>query len=256
MKPINNLNTLHFLFPTLKLLLLIEGFTAELTTSREGCACTHAHTHKEFAEAARWEVTWFKTIQGSAPARCYTALPSQDLLSTCQDSATCNFQAFRKLPSNPKIPKDYCYGYWRKKKKKKNRRCVIIVFPGDFLAALGLFWHLVILWSKYLWKLLWSPRAEHRASAEEKGETTCLGKLVRLLLGEILQKILANPTQLGSHLKSDPSGKCPCTRARRLVPAPSKMQQTHQDAAPGSPLTLKTPFYLSNYQFSPAAKQG
>lgn len=123
MKPINNLNTLHFLFPTLKLLRLIEGFTAELTTSREGCACTHAHTHKEFAEAARWEVTWFKTVQGSAPARCYTALPSQDLLSTCQDSATCNFQAFRKLPSNPKIPKDYCYGYWRKKKKKKSQVC-------------------------------------------------------------------------------------------------------------------------------------
>lgn len=36
MKPINNLNTLHFLFPTLKLLLLIESFSVELTTAREG----------------------------------------------------------------------------------------------------------------------------------------------------------------------------------------------------------------------------
>lgn len=81
MKPINNLNTLHFLFPTLKLLRLIEGFTAELTTSREGCVHPHAHTHthKEFAEAARWEVMWFKTIQGSAPASCSTALPSREL---------------------------------------------------------------------------------------------------------------------------------------------------------------------------------
>lgn len=196
MKPINNLNTLHFLFPTLKLLRLIEGFTAELTTSREGCTCTHAHTHKEFAEAARWEVTWFKTIQGSAPARCSTTFPSPDLRITWQDSAACNFQGFRKLPSNPKIPKDYRYGYG---KKKKNRRCVIIVFPGDFLAALGLFWHLVILRSKYLWKLLWSPGAEHRASTEEKGETTCSRKLVRLLPGEILQKTQADPTHLGDH---------------------------------------------------------
>ena len=35
MKPINNLNTFHFLFPTLKLLLLIESFSVELTTARE-----------------------------------------------------------------------------------------------------------------------------------------------------------------------------------------------------------------------------
>lgn len=85
--------------------------------------------------------------------------PLQDPLSTRQDSAALNFQGFRELPRKPEIPKDYCYGYWR---KKKNGRCVVIVFPKDFLAALGLFWHLVVLWSKYLWKLLWSPGAEHR----------------------------------------------------------------------------------------------
>lgn len=212
MKPINNLNTLHFLFPTLKLLRLIEGFTADLTTSREGCA----RTQEELAEAVRWEVTRFKSVRGSAPARCSTALLSQHLLSAQQDSAACCFRGFRKPPGNPKIPEDYCYGYWRKK-KKKNRRCVIIVFAGDFLAALGLFWHLVILRSKYLWKLLWSPRAEHRASVEERGETTCPGKLVRLPPGGILQKTQANPTHPGCQLKSDPArhlgGKCSCTRA-------------------------------------------
>lgn len=35
MKPINNLNTYHFLFLTLKLILLIESFSVELTTARE-----------------------------------------------------------------------------------------------------------------------------------------------------------------------------------------------------------------------------
>lgn len=223
MKPINNLNTLHFLFPTLKLLRLIEGFTADLTTSREGCA----RTQEELAEAARWEVTWFKSVWGSAPARCSTALLSQHLLSAQQDSAACRFRGFRKPPRNPKIPEDYCYGYWR---KKKTRRCVIIVFAGDFLAALGLFWHLVISRRKYLWKLLWSPRAERRASVEERGETTCPGKLVRLPPGEILQKTQANPTHPGCQLKSDPAqhpgGKCSCTRAWCLVLAPGEVQQT------------------------------
>lgn len=85
MKPINNLNTLHFLFPTLKLLRLIEGFTAELTTSREGCACTQR------APGVCWGCEVGGAVVESCPGLCscqlLTALPPLQALSTWQDSA-------------------------------------------------------------------------------------------------------------------------------------------------------------------------
>lgn len=101
MKPINNLNTLHFLFPTLKLLRLIEGFTAELTTSREGSARTLTRTRS----LPGWEVTWLKTIQGSAPARCSSALPSRTRSAPGRIQPLAISKAFESCLVNPRYQK-------------------------------------------------------------------------------------------------------------------------------------------------------
>lgn len=70
--------------------------------------------------------------------------------------------------------------------------------------------------------------------------------------------VLEEPKRLGCSVKHQPM---PRSTPMPLHGAPSastrQCRAKHsQDIAPGSLLTLQTPFYCSNYQFSPAAEQG